>query len=127
MPIDPSNFLSYSVWLSLPFDIRYKVAEKFGIKPSVPRHTVDSRVISDGFSPDSLSVITKEKLREFTGLEGDDFYALFNAFVDQIINPVAIKKETPDVQQEEQIKTDAGAETPRAKKTGGRKPKGKNN
>lgn len=111
------NFLSYSVWLKTASATRYKIADLLGIKPRVTRHVVDGRVISDGFSPDDLAAITKEKMQELTGSKSDDFYVLFEELVKQVETNTLNKN--ADVQQEKQAEVNPGTEVKR-----GRKPKG---
>jgi len=120
--IDPKNFLSYSVWLSLPSETRYKIADLYGLKATGIREVVDSRVVSDGFLHASLAVITKESMREKTGLKSDDFYILFNALVESVNKKAEPEIKQQDVQQEEPEKAVSGTVAPRAKR--GRKAKG---
>lgn len=109
--IDPSNFLSYSIWLSLPMDTRWKIANLFDIKPRGVKETImlhsGGQVISDGFVHADLAIITKEKMKEITGVESDDFYTQFQALVDKVEGKT---NNTNDVQQEEQTKDNVGAE-----------------
>ena len=111
------NYLSYSIWLKTNIATRYKVADLLGIKPRVTRHVVDGRVISDGFSPDDLAAITKEKMQELTGNKSSDFYVLFEELVKQVETNTLNKN--ADVQQEKQAEVIAPAKVKR-----GRKPKG---
>lgn len=112
MPIDPQNFLSYPVWLSLPKETRYKIAKVFGIMARGVGHTVDNRVVADNFIHADLAVITRERMREMTDSESNDFYVLFQKLVDKVnetdqpkkleTQNVETKQTLPDVQPHEQ-------------------------
>jgi hypothetical protein len=134
--IDPNNFLPYSVWLELSMATRMALADMFGFKMRGARHTMDNRVISDGFLHTDLAVITKERMAEVLGIKADpkaDFFALFSKVVDKIEGKTEL--ETPveptntptntDVQQKEQAES-LPASAPDATGNGeGRKKKGK--
>lgn len=118
MPLDPNNFLSYSVWLSLSRETRQKIAKLFGFSETVTRETMDSTVISDGYAHASLAVITKERMQEITDETSDNFYDLFNALVEVVEG----KREeiTHNVQQEkqEEVESPSGKVRGRPKKGG---------
>lgn len=101
-PIDPNNFLSYAVWLDLPMDTRWKIANLFNVSPRTVREVVDSRVVSDGFVHADLRVITREKMQEITGKKTDDFYVLFQALVDHVT-----EKGAPEVEVEAPIEPES--------------------
>lgn len=119
MALDPQNFLSYPVWLDLPQETRYKIADLFHISPRGVRHVVDNRVVSDAFVHSDLAVITKERMSEITGVKSDDFYELFNALVKFVNEPKVETQNISDVSQKEPAEV-----VPGAKKKAGRPRKG---
>lgn len=86
--IDPYNFISYPVWLSLPEATRYKIAELYGIQPRGVRQTTfghgGGHIVTDAFIHGDLAVITKESMSEKTGIKSDDFYIQFQGLVDLV-------------------------------------------
>ena len=108
--IDPYNFISYPVWLSLSNETRYKIAALYKIEPRGVRQTVmehkGGTVISDGFLHSDLALITKESMAEITGVKSDDFYVCFKALVDKVENKQEEIKQ--HVQQEESKEVNAG-------------------
>ena len=99
MALDPNNLLSYSVWLGLPMETRWKIARLLNIPARGIKQVVDSRIICDGFIHEDLAMITKEKIREITKVRSDDYYVLFNALVEFVEGKLNV---TEDVQQKEQ-------------------------
>jgi hypothetical protein len=116
--IDPYNFISYPVWLSLPNETRYAIAALYKIEPRGVRQTVmehkGGTVISDGFLHADLALITKESMAEITGVKSDDFYVCFKALVDKVEGKEEPKEEIKqhsNVQQEESAETKPAAES----------------
>ena len=113
--IDPYNFISYPVWLSLPNETRYAIAALYKIEPRGVRQTVmehkGGTVISDGFLHADLALITKESMAEITGVKSDDFYVCFKALVDKVEGKEEPKEEIKqhsNVQQEKPAEVKSG-------------------
>jgi hypothetical protein len=111
--IDPYNFISYPMWLSLPQETRYKIAAVFNIAPNGTRQTImgmhGGEVVSDSFLHKDLAVITKASMEKITGFKSDDFNTCFKVLLDHIDGKL---NKQNNVQQEEQTKVDAGAKAP---------------
>ncbi len=76
--------LATKEWLKLPWETRMKMSEIFSIPKSASTVVIDNQVVSDGYTEENLSVITADRLRDFTGLDTDDFYKLFYAAIDRV-------------------------------------------
>ena len=76
--------LSTSVWLSIPQETRWKIANIFGISRSSHFEVQDNRVISDGYTPSNLEGITVDAMQAFTNSKEDDFYKLFTKVIEKV-------------------------------------------
>ena len=73
-------------WLSLPIETRLKLKEAFSIKRSGGTHVAGGVVQTDGYTPKDLSVLNITTLKEYTGLESDNFVELFKATLIKLEN-----------------------------------------
>jgi hypothetical protein len=80
--------LSPKIWLGLSQTTRRAIAEKLILPHSGGVEVVDNRVVSDGYTPNDLALITVEKLQTLLNSKETDFYALFNKLVEQIETPL---------------------------------------
>ena len=82
------SLLSTSVWLSLPQDLRAKLAKLFELKKSgTPMTDIGPRgavILSDGYTPVDLIPITIVKMQEILGTTDTDFYQLFDNVLNNI-------------------------------------------
>lgn len=92
--------LSPLVWLQLSPETRKKIVTKFNLYKSYGMDVQGGRVVSDGYTVNDLSKITTEGLKEVTGLDTNDFYALFNAFVLQLEQGETVNTAISDTKKE---------------------------
>lgn len=95
--MDTQPLLAYNVWLSLPHETRRKLETLFQIPRTgevivrvggmTPEGNIGGEATQDGHSAKDLYAITIEKMQEFTGIDSDDFYLLFNQTVAFVTNP----------------------------------------
>jgi hypothetical protein len=89
-PITPQ--VSVPQWLSIPVEVRIKMRKLFSLPRSEASHVTiggfESKTNSDGHTAKDLSVITLEKLQEFTGDQSSDFFGQLNLLVSQLTAPV---------------------------------------
>lgn len=82
------SLLSQHVWLQLPQDTRNKLAKLFDLKKSGTIMTTigpeGAQVISDGYNFQDFYPITVKRMNEILAWDEDDFYALFNAVIENI-------------------------------------------
>jgi hypothetical protein len=77
-------------WMRLPRETRSKLSEMFGLERTGVSEIRDDEVISDGYSDDDLSNITKEKLIGITKLSDEfSFQSMWELLIAHI-NPVEI-------------------------------------
>lgn len=101
--------LSQLRWMEVPVLVRIRLAQDLGLKKSgcvVSEGTKDGlRVLTDGYTGEDLLAITIEKLQEYVGSEGVDFYLLWDRAVakatEVIENEVNI--DTTKVEPKEQM------------------------
>ncbi len=68
----------YSKWLALPISTRHDLAHAFGIPKTGPTHVDTNRVVSDGYSIESVEAgITPDNLRAFLKTKESDDDKLF--------------------------------------------------
>lgn len=94
--------INVTVWLSLPEDIKQKIAGILDIKKTGFTHVQDGQVVSDGYAPRDLMGITPEKMRKYLGSKETDLYALWGELVKKVTEeveaarPRELKAEDPD-------------------------------
>lgn len=72
----------YSKWLKTAVSTRFLLAEKLGIKRTLPIHVSDNYVVQDGFAiQDVENIITVENLQNITGSGETDLEKLFDIAV----------------------------------------------
>ena len=86
--MDEKPLLSYIVWLSLPREVRAKLAKVFNIPRTgesiirsnsvSPEGNIMSTVQSDGYTPADLYAISLEKMQEMNKSSSTNFYELFD-------------------------------------------------
>ena len=76
-------------WLELAQEDRQRIADSLGIKRSGVSQVVaghaGGKIVSDGFTPEDLKVITVEKLQELTGSKKKDIMELANLYAKSLI------------------------------------------
>jgi hypothetical protein len=84
-------------WMQVPKEVREKLIELFGLTRTSFSEIRDDVVISDGYSDDDLSLITKDKMCEITGLPCElSFSSLWEVMVVKLTNDVYDKAVMPD-------------------------------
>ena len=94
LKMDTKPLLAYSIWLSLPNEMRAKLKKLFDIPRSgevivrsgqiTPQGNIGSETTQDGHSPKDLYAISIEKMQELLGTSENDFYSLFDQVVEKI-------------------------------------------
>ena len=105
--------LNINIWLQQSREVRQKMASEFNIPRSSGVIVDGQRVTCDGHTVQDLSTLTVETLRNYTGLETNDFYEQFFKAVemvkfDLITPPVAqIEPITANVSDTPTVEIDA--------------------
>jgi len=86
--------LLYSQWLSLPINVRHKIASDFKIQKKTPTHVQDNIIVSDGYNlHDVENALTVEALQNYLHVGEKDLNILWN----MLINPVHESNVVTDV------------------------------
>lgn len=96
--------LSTSVWLALSPETRMKLAERLGLQRTGGSEVVDGRVVSDGFTAQSLALVTVSMLQEQLKSEETDFYKLFDLLVNEVENKKRVEEEPTSALPGEKVK-----------------------
>lgn len=73
----------YSRWLSLPLDIRHKIAAEFNIAKKGATHVVDNKVQNDGFLIEEIeTALNRDALQLYLGMMKEkEMEVLWNTLV----------------------------------------------
>jgi hypothetical protein len=106
--------LNTAEWMEIPHHIRQLIIKQFSLQRSAYTDVRDMKVFSDGYTNDDLKALSLERLKEYTGLAVDDFYAQLTETI--------IKLQNKNVQEETkpQIKGTV-SDGVQSKKRGGKK------
>lgn len=74
--------LSPNQWLTLPLEVRHRIAETFKVPRSKGTTVVGNVVQSDGYTFEDLAKITVEGMQDFLKSDETDFMTLFNKVVE---------------------------------------------
>ena len=102
--------VSYSYWLSLPYDLKMKIVALMEVPRSRYVHVADNKVVDDGHTEEDLKSITVEKMQAYTGLEETDFYKLFDAMTDKLTRPIepAVEQMEERIEEAKEIEKKIG-------------------
>lgn len=106
------NIIAYSVWLGIPKEERYKIAEAFNLSKTGAMEVMDGRIVSDYYSPTDVASLSVERMCEFAGIKTNDVYEAFTA-VRNKLNGISQTKEEERGPEAEQGVDQAPAETKR--------------
>lgn len=67
-----------SYWVTLPAEVREKLAQEFGLHKSAGVEVVDGVVVCDGYTNEDLMAITKEMLQSYTDSTEQYFEVLWD-------------------------------------------------
>lgn len=81
--------LTIPQWLDLPIDVRSRLKVVFGIPRSSGTMVEDNRVVTDGHTHPDLAFITPEKMQAYTGSKETEFFSLFEATLDKVMQDLA--------------------------------------
>lgn len=84
-------------WINLPQEIRNSLATIFGLSKDCGTEVVDNRIVSDGFSNESLKGITIEKMQHMLKTEEEDFMKLFSLVLESLTGSSAQPEPTVEV------------------------------
>lgn len=109
-------------WISLPKEIREHLAVKLGVEKNGITEVRDETVISDGRTNNDLSVITQEKLEQYTWKKDLSFADLWNSAINQAeielspkLNEKPVEKEVEKEVLEEIINDETDAKKKKSK------------
>ena len=90
--------LNTAEWMEIPHHIRQLIIEQFGLQRSAYTDVRDMKVFSDGYTNDDLKALSLERLKEYTGLMVDDFYAQLTETIIKLQNKNVQEETKPQIE-----------------------------